>query len=107
MVGSTIDLDFVSDSASAHTGDSDSDAASTLDERGPGNGAGEGAGDSSSGSDTETETPADKGAGAGRIVRSKGQKGEAPRERWLVSGGKDRRVAIWGLMDFAQAGQAV
>jgi WD40 repeat protein len=22
------------------------------------------------------------------------------RERWLVSGGKDRRVALWSLMDF-------
>lgn len=26
--------------------------------------------------------------------------GAPPRERWLVSGGKDRRVALWGLMDF-------
>jgi WD40 repeat protein len=25
-----------------------------------------------------------------------------PRERWLVSGGKDRRVALWGLMDFSR-----
>jgi hypothetical protein len=22
------------------------------------------------------------------------------RERWLVSGGKDRRVALWSLMEF-------
>lgn len=27
--------------------------------------------------------------------------GAPPRERWLVSGGKDRRVALWGLMDFS------
>ena len=26
-----------------------------------------------------------------------------PRERWLASGGKDRRVALWGLMDFAKS----
>lgn len=26
-----------------------------------------------------------------------------PRSRWLASGGKDRRVAIWGLMDFGQS----
>ena len=26
--------------------------------------------------------------------------GAPPRERWLISGGKDRRVALWGLMDF-------
>jgi len=27
--------------------------------------------------------------------------GVPPRERWLASGGKDRRGALWGLMDFA------
>lgn len=27
--------------------------------------------------------------------------GVPPRDRWLVSGGKDRRVTLWGLMDFA------
>ena len=32
--------------------------------------------------------------------------GAPPRERWLVSGGKDRRVALWGLMDFG-GGSAV
>ena len=26
--------------------------------------------------------------------------GVPPRERWLASGGKDKRVALWGLMDF-------
>lgn len=24
----------------------------------------------------------------------------APRDRWLASGGKDRRIALWALMDF-------
>lgn len=70
---STIDLDFVSDSASAPT---------SLAE------------DSDSGSDTETE-----GQG-GRQVARRGDRGEVPRGRWLVSGSKDRRLAIWGLMDF-------
>lgn len=27
-----------------------------------------------------------------------------PTERWMASGGKDRRVALWGLMEFAHAG---
>lgn len=27
--------------------------------------------------------------------------GAPPKERWLVSGGIDRRVAFWGLMDFS------
>ena len=70
---STIDLDFVSDSASAPT---------NLAE------------DSDSGSETETE-----GQG-GRQVARRGDRGEVPRGRWLVSGSKDRRLAIWGLMDF-------
>jgi WD40 repeat protein len=29
--------------------------------------------------------------------------GLPPRDRWLVSGGKDRRVALWGLMDFGSS----
>ncbi|CAD6563594.1 MAG: ASTRA complex subunit [Tremellales sp. Tagirdzhanova-0007] len=29
--------------------------------------------------------------------------GVPPRERWLASGGKDRRVALWGLRDFAES----
>lgn len=28
--------------------------------------------------------------------------GAPPRERWLISGGKDRRVAFWGLIDFTK-----
>lgn len=28
--------------------------------------------------------------------------GAVPRSRWLASGGKDRRVYLWGLMDFAR-----
>lgn len=27
-----------------------------------------------------------------------------PRERWLASGGKDGKVALWGLMDFSATG---
>lgn len=30
-----------------------------------------------------------------------------PRHRWLASGGKDRRVALWGLMDFTKAGDGI
>jgi WD40 repeat protein len=30
-----------------------------------------------------------------------GMEGVPPRDRWLVSGGKDRRIAIWGLKDFS------
>jgi WD40 repeat protein len=73
---STIELDFVSDSASAPT--------SVVD-------------DSDSGSDTETEGP---GPGVRQVVKRGAERGEAPRWRWLVSGSKDRRMAIWGLMDF-------
>lgn len=29
--------------------------------------------------------------------------GVAPRCRWLASGGKDRRVALWGLKDFERS----
>jgi len=29
---------------------------------------------------------------------------KASRERWLVSGGKDGRVVVWALMDFARGG---
>lgn len=29
-----------------------------------------------------------------------------PRERWLASGGKDRRIALWGLMDFGRGSAA-
>ena len=29
---------------------------------------------------------------------------KASRERWLVSGGKDGRVVVWALMDFARVG---
>ncbi|WVQ84395.1 hypothetical protein IAT38_006547 [Cryptococcus sp. DSM 104549] len=32
--------------------------------------------------------------------------GVPPRERWLASGGKDEKVALWGLMDFARGGMA-
>lgn len=28
----------------------------------------------------------------------------SPRERWLASGGKDGKVALWGLMDFSATG---
>lgn len=32
-----------------------------------------------------------------------GMEGVHPRERWLASGGKDRRIALWGLKDFTGA----
>lgn len=28
------------------------------------------------------------------------QMGTPPRSRWLASGGKDKRIALWGLKDF-------
>lgn len=31
---------------------------------------------------------------------SKSLHGSGSRKRWLVSGGKDTRIALWGLMDF-------
>jgi len=41
--------------------------------------------------DDEDEDEEDE-EGAGRDV---------PRERWLASGGKDKRIALWGLKDFS------
>jgi hypothetical protein len=35
-----------------------------------------------------------------------GVNAEVPRERWLVSGGKDKRIAIWSLMDFEKPSRA-
>ena len=32
-----------------------------------------------------------------------GLDGVPPRERWLASGGKDRRVGLWGLVAFAKS----
>jgi WD40 repeat protein len=33
--------------------------------------------------------------------------GQALRERWLVSGSKDRRIAMWELKDFGQAKKSI
>ena len=55
--------------------------------------------DCNSGSDTETEQvrlPLRK------RVAEKDQSGKnVPIHRWMASGAKDRRIALWGLMDFA------
>lgn len=34
---------------------------------------------------------------------SDAEQGGVPRHRWLASGGKDCRVALWALMDFSSS----
>lgn len=37
----------------------------------------------------------------GTDEEEEGVGGSVPRERWLASGGKDKRIALWGLKDFS------
>jgi hypothetical protein len=63
-------------------------------------------------SDAETESVVDTEAETVEIGESSGESDEdevgdgdggvPPRERWLASGGKDTRVALWGLIDFGR-----
>jgi len=45
------------------------------------------------GEEDESEEDEDEDEGIGRSV---------PRHRWLASGGKDKRIALWGLKDFSE-----
>lgn len=51
----------------------------------------------------EQESTIELGDGDEAADSDEEEDGAPPRDRWLVSGGKDRRVALWGLMDFGKS----